>query len=219
MKINKLIKAMLPACLCLSMIVGCGKDIKPSSSMDSETTKSASQAETTVVSEIGSSESTADQTTQLTSKDFVNTKTQPKKTDAAIPKEGILQNNALYKIESKYTNHVLASDKFGLLANAFVVSQSYSNDLNQMWRAKFQSDGSYLFENMSTRQYMTLKNGSSANGTIICVSKRNDRNKAQNWFIEKSSDSEFFIVSAVTGKPIELKGQQCTGRSADSTKR
>ena len=116
-------------------------------------------------------------------------------------------DGALYKITASEGGCVMASNKFGLTENAWVVTQTYNRDLNQIWRAERQNDGSYRFCNLSTGRYMTLRDGAAADGTAICVADADPSAAAQSWALQETRTGSglYRILSAVTGKAAERK--------------
>lgn len=201
-KMSRLFRRVLPVCLCLALLVGCsGPGENPSD--PSETSDSAPSGEPNDPTTPGTTGTGSGELPTGTGDDSAPT-SPPSMGD------GILEHNALYKIVNVNDGYVMASNRFGLQANAYVVSQGYCDDLNQMWRAIQQADGSYCFENMSTLQYMTLKKNSKENGATICVSEFKEGNKGQQWSLEEAGDGQYRILSAVTGKPVETQDNATT---------
>ncbi len=198
------LRRALPVCLCLTLLAGCGGG-GGEVSESSETSAAATDADSSGTDNSAVTDGSVPNDSDPTDSSGDSNPSGGEPTAPPVQKEGVLKHNALYKIVSDNDGYVMASNKFGLSANAFVVSQGYCNDLNQIWRAIQQEDGSYVFENMSSRQYMTLKKNAEANGTAICVSEFKQGNKGQMWTLEESGKGRYRLLSAATGKPVETK--------------
>ena len=124
-----------------------------------------------------------------------------------VPADTAVADHALYKIVAADGGCVMASNKFGLTENAWVVAQTYSHDLNQLWQAERQTDGGYRFRNLSTGRYMALRDGAAADGTAICVADADPSAAAQSWALQETRTGSglYRILSSVTGKAAELK--------------
>ena len=125
-----------------------------------------------------------------------------------------LEAGALYKIVSGLSGRVMEADNFGYIEGSFVQQQNYRGDLNQLWKALPQEDGTYRFENQATGGYMTLKKNSKSNKAPLCVIKGDAENPGQTWRLEATGNEygEYRLRSAVSDKPAELEdGKKAAG--------
>lgn len=120
--------------------------------------------------------------------------------------DDILADGALYTITSGLSLRVMEASYFGMMDGNYLQQMSYKGDLNQVWRAVKAGDGAYIFECMSTNRYMTLRKPDS-NLSPVSVMPRDESNENQLWRLEATNNEygEYRIVSAASGKPIELE--------------
>ena len=122
----------------------------------------------------------------------------------------LLEDGAIYKITSSLSNRVMESSYFGMMEGNYVQSMDWEGDLNQVWKAQRQADGTWAFQNMSTLRYLTVRRASTSKGTQLCVEQREEGNAAQTFVVESAQTGydEYRIRSSVSGLYLELKDNQ-----------
>lgn len=97
----------------------------------------------------------------------------------------VLENGALYRIESVYNGNSMSAYNFGTTNNCSICLYKYGSDLSQLWRAVDCGNGSYALENMSSGLYLSRKKTSSQ----LCGKTADSAQAAQQWVIERQGDS------------------------------
>ena len=113
-----------------------------------------------------------------------------------------LKDGAVYEISTFDTEELggvsLTSDNFGIENNSLVMGELYAKHLSQMWKAHKNSDGTYSFENMSTRLYLTIrdtKNNSDVLKLSVCLEGTND--EAKSWKVYSLNKGEKYVLENV----------------------
>ncbi|MBP3305527.1 MAG: family 43 glycosylhydrolase [Oscillospiraceae bacterium] len=121
-----------------------------------------------------------------------------------------LVDGAIYKITSALNSRVMEASNFGLMEGNYVQSMDYQGDLNQVWKAHKQADGTWAFENMSTLRYLTVKKESVKAGAYMGVCTRDEGNVSQSFTVEKADTGydEYSIISVLSGLTLELEDNE-----------
>jgi hypothetical protein len=94
--------------------------------------------------------------------------------------------------------------------NQLTTGAADGSDL-QRWHFVRQSDGGYLIENVHTGQVLSIYEERSADGTPLCLEKKDDPDY-QHWFLYKT-DVGYMLQSRGTGKAVTVYPAQ-TGQAA-----
>ncbi len=118
-----------------------------------------------------------------------------------------LVDGAYYTITSALSNRAMEASYFGLMEGNFVQQMDYEGDLNQIWRAVRQADGTYAFENMSTGRFLAVKKDSLKENAALCVKTREEDNISQSFRVEPANNgyNEYYIVAQRSGLTLELQ--------------
>ena len=107
-----------------------------------------------------------------------------------------LQDGAIYRVSvvdsESFNKQSLTVENFGTSDNALVKLDLYEKSLSQMWRAHKNEDGTYSFENMANRFYLSIRNPDNykkEKKLSVCKDGTNDVSK--NWKV--------YAVDAETG--------------------
>ncbi len=99
----------------------------------------------------------------------------------------VLEDGALYRIstlnEQDFESGSLTSVDFATEDNAMVKVDLYGRHLSQMWRAHKNDDGTYSFENMASRMYLSIRsldNYKKEKKLSVCLEGTNDEAKKWN---------------------------------------
>ena len=132
--------------------------------------------------------------------DSVETDTTPETSEDTNPSElssypsAELVDGAIYRISSvdqeTFKKQSLTVQNFGTSDNEFVKLDMYGKNLSQMWRAHKNDDGTYSFENMANRFYLSIKNPSNyKKEKKLSVCKDGTNDEAKKWKIYSTDDS------------------------------
>lgn len=81
-----------------------------------------------------------------------------------------LEDGVLYKIVSDENGKVIQGDKYCYEENAQLTQADYTGELNQLWRARIQDDGTLMLESAAVSgRYLTMKVASTRdNSSSFC---------------------------------------------------
>jgi len=119
--------------------------------------------------------------------------------------EEILQNGALYTIESAKSSHAMTVYQFGIADKADIVLEKYDKDLSQLWRALSGGNGEYIFENMSSGLFMSVMKNSDTDGARLCGYVYGEAGKTPVWSLEALGDNKYLIRNISSGKYASIK--------------
>ena len=105
-------------------------------------------------------------------------------TDQTEPTMAQLEDGALYRIsasdEETLEKAAITAANFGTSDNEMLKLELYARHLSQIWRAHKNDDGTYSFENMASRMYMSVRNPDNVKKEkklSVCLEGTNDVTK------------------------------------------
>ena len=107
------------------------------------------------------------------------------------PVRAELEDGAIYRItindEETFDGGAITAANFAMEDNAMLKLELYARHLSQLWKVHKNDDGTYSFENMASRMYMSVRNPENVKKEkklSVCLEGTND--VAKSWEIYTS---------------------------------
>ena len=127
----------------------------------------------------------------------------------------VLTADTMYKITYGDSGLALASTEYGVVTGAVTELQTYVSELNQLWEALLQSDGSYKMRNVSTGKYLQPTDAGAPTGSAVGVHLKSESTTGlQKWSISEDGAGKFVISTAVSQKILGIAGAASKGTDA-----
>lgn len=118
----------------------------------------------------------------------------------------MIEDGAVYKIVSINSGRVIQGQNFCNLEGSLMEQATYTGELNQLWRAQIQEDGTFCFESVAvSERYLSVKKASKDTGANISVNLLNNEKLGQIWKLDNIEDGSCVIRSIHSDKVLQAK--------------
>lgn len=118
----------------------------------------------------------------------------------------MLEECAVYKIVSLDSGRVIQSQQFSNLEGSLLEQEIYKGELNQLWRARLQEDGTVCLESVAVSgRYLSVKKASTDTGASTSVNLLNKEKLGQVWRLDDVTEDSCVICNVNSGKVLQAK--------------